>query len=137
MKTATRPNHSLREIPRGVWGLGLVSMLLDVSSEMIHALLPVYLVTVLGTSMVTVGFIEGIAEVTASITKIFSGALSDWLGKRKLLAATGYGLAAFTKPGFPLAPTVGWLVAARFVDRIGKAVRGAPRDSLDSHIAPP
>jgi sugar phosphate permease len=116
--------------------LGFVSMLMDVSSEMIHALLPVYLVTVLGTSMVTVGFIEGIAEATASITKIFSGALSDWLGKRKLLAAMGYGLAAFTKPVFPLAPTVGWLVAARFVDRIGKGIRGAPRDALISDISP-
>ena len=116
--------------------LGCVSMLMDVSSEMIHALLPVYLVAVLGTSMVTVGFIEGIAESTASITKIFSGALSDWLGKRKLLAAIGYGLAAFTKPVFPLAPTVGWLVAARFVDRIGKGIRGAPRDALISDITP-
>ena len=116
--------------------LGFVSMLMDISSEMIHALLPVYLVAVLGTSMVTVGFIEGIAESTASITKIFSGALSDWLGKRKLLAAIGYGLAAFTKPVFPLAPTVGWLVAARFVDRIGKGIRGAPRDALISDITP-
>jgi sugar phosphate permease len=86
----------LREIPPGVWALGFVSMLMDISSEIIHALLPVYLVTVLGASMVTVGFIEGIAEATASITKVFSGALSDWLGKRKLLAAIGYGLAAFT-----------------------------------------
>jgi MFS family permease len=110
---------------------------MDVSSEMIHALLPVYLVTVLGTSMVTVGVIEGIAEATASITKIFSGALSDWLGKRKWLAAFGYGLAAFTKPVFPLAPTVGWLVAARFIDRIGKGIRGAPRDALVADIAPP
>src|SRR5256714_10082520 len=109
---------------------------MDTSSEIIHALLPVYLVTVLGTSMVTVGFIEGIAEATASITKIFSGALSDWLGKRKLLAAMGYGLAAFTKPVFPLAPTVGWLVAARLVDRIGKGIRGAPRDALIADIAP-
>jgi MFS family permease len=131
------PSDSLAQIPRGVWVLGFVSMLMDISSEMIHALLPVYLVTVLGTSMVTVGFIEGIAEATASITKIFSGALSDWLGKRKLLAAMGYGLAAFTKPVFPLAPTVSWLVAARLVDRIGKGIRGAPRDALISDIAPP
>ena len=87
-------------------------------------------------SMVTVGIIEGIAEATASITKIFSGALSDWLGKRKWLAAAGYGLAAFTKPVFPLAPTVGWLVAARFVDRIGKGIRGAPRDALVADISP-
>jgi len=133
---APKPGYSLAQIPRGVWALGFVSMLMDISSEMIHALLPVYLVTVLGTSMVTVGFIEGIAEATASITKIFSGALSDWLGKRKLLAAAGYGLAAFTKPVFPLAPTVSWLVAARFVDRIGKGIRGAPRDALISDIAP-
>src|SRR5467141_4210833 len=126
----------LREIPPGVWALGFVSMLMDISSEIIHALLPVYLVTVLGSSMVPVGFSEGIAEATASITKIFSGALSDWLGKRKLLAAMGYGLAAFTKPVFPLAPTVGWLVAARFVDRIGKGIRGAPRDALIADLTP-
>jgi MFS family permease len=131
-----KPNYSLREIPSGVWALGFVSMLMDVSSEMIHALLPVYLVTVLGTSMVTVGVIEGIAEATASITKIFSGALSDWLGKRKLLAVIGYGLAAFTKPVFPLAPSVSWLIGARFVDRVGKGIRGAPRDALVADIAP-
>jgi MFS family permease len=136
MTVVPKPGYALSQIPRGVWMLGFVSMLMDISSETIHALLPVYLVTVLGTSMVTVGFIEGIAEATASITKIFSGALSDWLGKRKLLAAAGYGLAAFTKPVFPLAPTVGWLVAARFVDRIGKGIRGAPRDALISDISP-
>jgi MFS family permease len=111
-------------------------MFMDISSEMIHALLPVYLVTVLGASTLAVGFIEGIAEATANITKIFSGALSDWLGKRKLLTALGYGLAAFTKPIFPLAPTVGWVVAARFIDRIGKGVRDAPRDALIADIAP-
>lgn len=126
----------LREIPRAVWALGFVSLLMDVSSEIIHALLPVYLVTVLGASMLTVGFIEGIAEATASITKVFSGALSDWLGKRKLLAVIGYGLAAFTKPIFPLASSVSWLVAARFIDRIGKGIRGAPRDALVADIAP-
>lgn len=129
--TATRSG-----IPAGIWILGFVSMLMDISSEMIHALLPVYMVTVLGTSALTVGIIEGIAEATASITKVFSGALSDWLGKRKFLAALGYGLAAFTKPIFPLAPTVGWLVAARFIDRIGKGIRGAPRDALVADIAP-
>ena len=128
--------YSLHDIPTGVWTLGFVSMLMDVSSEMIHALLPVYLVTVLGTSMATVGVIEGIAEATASITKIFSGALSDWLGKRKWLAAIGYGLAAFSKPIFPLAPTVGWLVVARFVDRLGKGIREAPRDALIADVAP-
>jgi MFS family permease len=125
-----------REIPGGVWALGVVSLLMDVSSEMIHALLPLYLVTVLGTSMLTVGVIEGVAEATASIVKIFSGALSDKLGKRKLLAALGYGLAAFTKPIFPLASGIGWLMAARFIDRVGKGIRGAPRDALIADIAP-
>lgn len=124
-------------IPPGIWVLGFVSLLMDVSSEMIHALLPIYLVTVLATSALTVGIIEGIAEATASIVKVFSGAISDWLGKRKFLAAFGYGLAAFTKPVFPLATTVGWLVAARFIDRVGKGIRGAPRDALIADIAPP
>lgn len=132
----TTPNAARSALPRGIWVLGFVSMLMDVSSEMIHALLPVYLVTVLGASTLTVGFIEGVAEATASITKIFSGALSDWLGRRKLLAALGYGLAAMTKPLFPLAPSVGWLVAARFIDRVGKGIRGAPRDALIADIAP-
>jgi len=127
---------TLQGIPGGVWALGFVSMLMDISSEMIHALLPVYMVTVLGTSALTVGIIEGVAEATASITKVFSGALSDWLGKRKLLAAIGYGLAAFTKPIFPLASSVGWLIAARFVDRVGKGIRGAPRDALVADISP-
>jgi MFS family permease len=125
-----------REIPPGVWALGIVSLLMDVSSEMIHALLPLYLVTVLGASALTVGVIEGVAEATAMIVKIFSGALSDMLGKRKLLAAIGYGLAAFTKPVFPLAPSIGWLVAARFIDRVGKGVRGAPRDALIADLTP-
>jgi MFS family permease len=128
--------YRLREIPPAVWALGFVSLLMDVSSEIIHALLPVYLVTVLGASMLTVGFIEGIAEATASITKVFSGALSDRLGKRKLLAVIGYGLAAFTKPIFPLASSISWLIAARFIDRIGKGIRGAPRDALVADITP-
>lgn len=137
MDGESQTTSTLGRIPRGIWALGFVSMLMDISSEMIHALLPVYLVTVMGTSMLTVGFIEGIAEATAAITKVFSGALSDWLGRRKLLAAIGYGLAAFTKPVFPLAETVGWVVAARFVDRIGKGIRGAPRDALIADLAPP
>jgi MFS family permease len=131
--------HSLfrwREIPGSVWALGLVSLFMDLSSEMIHALLPLYLVSVLGASALTVGFIEGIAEATASITKIFSGALSDYLGKRKLLAALGYGLAAATKPVFPLASSIAWLTVARFVDRIGKGIRGAPRDALIADLTP-
>lgn len=136
MNEPTSRSSRLRQIPPAVWALGFVSLLMDISSEIIHALLPVYLVTVLGVSMLTVGFIEGIAEATASIMKVFSGALSDWLGKRKFLAVVGYGLAAFTKPIFPLASSVSWLVAARFIDRIGKGIRGAPRDALIADIAP-
>ncbi len=127
---------SRARLPRGIWALGFVSMFMDISSEMIHALLPIYLVTVLGASALTIGFIEGIAEATANITKIFSGALSDWLGHRKLLTTLGYGLAAVTKPIFPLAATVGWVVAARFIDRIGKGIRDAPRDALVADLAP-
>lgn len=136
-RTATSTATRWSDIPRGVWVLGFVSLLMDISSEMIHALLPVYLTTVLGISVLTVGFIEGIAEATAMITRIFSGAFSDWLGRRKLLAALGYGLAAFTKPVFPLATTAFWFIAARFVDRIGKGIRGAPRDALVADLSPP
>jgi MFS family permease len=110
---------------------------MDVSSELIHSLLPVFMTTVLGASMATVGIVEGIAEATASVTKVFSGALSDYLGKRKLLAVVGYGLGALTKPVFPLATGIGWVFAARFVDRVGKGIRGAPRDALVADIAPP
>jgi MFS family permease len=133
---AVRSRISLT-IPAGVWALGFVSMLMDISSEMIHALLPLYLVVALGASGLAVGMIEGIAEATALITKVFSGALSDWLGKRKFLAALGYGLAAFTKPIFPLASSVQWLMVARFLDRIGKGIRGAPRDALVADLSPP
>jgi MFS family permease len=125
-----------RTIPRGVWLLGLVSLFMDLSSEMIHALLPLYLVSVLGASALTVGIIEGIAEATASIVKIFSGALSDYLGRRKWLAAAGYGLAAVTKPVFPLASGIVTITAARFVDRVGKGIRGAPRDALIADLTP-
>ena len=125
------------QLPRAIWTLGFVSMLMDISSEMIHGLLPVYLTVGLGATALAVGIIEGIAEATASITKVFSGALSDRLGRRKELAALGYGLAAVTKPIFPLAPTLGWIVAARFIDRVGKGIRGAPRDALIADLAPP
>jgi MFS family permease len=125
-----------RIIPRGIWALGFVSMFMDISSEMIHALLPLYLVTALGASALTIGLIEGVAEATAMITKVFSGVLSDWLGKRKLLAAIGYGLAAFTKPVFPLANSIGWIIAARFLDRVGKGIRGAPRDAMVADLSP-
>ena len=125
-----------RAIPGSIWALGFVSMFADISSEMIHSLLPVFLVSVLGASTLAVGLIEGIAESTALITKVFSGTLSDYLGRRKLLTTLGYGLAAFTKPLFPLASSVAWVVTARFVDRIGKGIRGAPRDALIGDIAP-
>jgi MFS family permease len=130
------PLDRLREIPSAIWTLGFVSLLMDVSSEIIHALLPVYLVSTLGASMVAVGLIEGMAEATASITKVFSGALSDRMGSRKWLAVAGYGLAALTKPIFPLAGSIGWVVAARFIDRVGKGIRGAPRDALIADISP-
>ena len=119
-----------RRIPRGIWALGFVSLLMDVSSEMIHALLPVYLVAGLGASALTVGLIEGVANATAAIVKVFSGALSDRMGRRKPLAALGYGLAAATKPIFAMAGSVGWIAGARFADRVGKGIRGAPRDAL-------
>ena len=125
-----------RALPAGIWALGLVSMFMDVSSELIHSLLPVFMASVLGASMTTIGLIEGVAEAAAAITKVFSGTLSDYLGRRKMLALLGYGLAAFTKPIFPLASTVGWVFAARFIDRIGKGIRGAPRDALVADITP-
>ena len=123
-------------MPAGVWALGFVSLFMDISSEMIHALLPVFLVSVLGTSVAAVGLLEGTAEALASITKVFSGTLSDWLGKRKLLTVVGYGLAALTKPLFALAPSAGWVFAARGLDRVGKGIRGAPRDALIADLAP-
>jgi MFS family permease len=136
MSTPQKPPKSKTRIASSIWALGFVSMLMDTSSEMIHSLLPLYLVTVLGASMALVGLIEGVAEATASVVKVFSGAISDWLGKRKFLAILGYGLAAFTKPIFPLAETVSWVITARFVDRIGKGIRGAPRDALIADLSP-
>jgi len=127
----------LRRIPGSVWALGVVSLLMDVSSEMIHSLLPVFLVAEIGVGVLAIGLIEGAAEAAASITKAFSGALSDRLGRRKLLAVAGYGLAALTKPVFPLAGTAGWVFFARFADRVGKGIRGAPRDALVADLTPP
>lgn len=124
-------------IPAGVWVLGFVSLLMDISSEMIHSLLPLFLVGTLGASALIVGLIEGLAESTALIVKVFSGALSDYLGKRKGLALFGYALGALTKPLFAMAPTTGIVLMARLLDRIGKGVRGAPRDALVADIAPP
>lgn len=124
-------------MPRGVWILGFVSLLMDVSSEMIHSLLPMFMVSVLGASALAVGLIEGVAEATVLIVKTFSGLLSDYWGKRKGLALFGYGLGAFTKPLFAIAPTLTLVVTARVLDRVGKGVRGAPRDALVADITPP
>ncbi|RQO83232.1 MFS transporter [Acidovorax sp. FJL06] len=131
------PASPSKRLPAGIWALGFVSLLMDISSEMIHSLLPVFMVTALGVSMLTVGLIEGAAEATAMILKVFSGALSDWWGKRKPLAVLGYGLGALSKPLFALASTAGWVVTARLLDRVGKGIRGAPRDALVADLAPP
>ncbi len=131
------PTNTWRQIPKGVWALGFVSLLMDISSEMVHSLLPMFMVTTLGASAFTVGLIEGAAESTALMVKVFSGALSDYLGKRKGLAVFGYALGALTKPLFAVGSSVGMVVTARLVDRIGKGIRGAPRDALVADIAPP
>ncbi len=128
---------SLRAIPISVWVLGFVSMLMDISSEMIHSLLPLFMVTTLGTSALLVGFIEGLAQSTALIVKIFSGMLSDYLGKRKWLAVTGYALGAFTKPVFALASSIELVFTARLLDRVGKGIRGTPRDAMVADLTPP
>jgi len=124
-------------LPPAIWVLGLVSLLMDISSEMIHSLLPLFMVGTLGASALVVGLIEGLAEATALIVKVFSGVLSDWWGKRKGLAVAGYALGALTKPLFALAPGTGLVLAARLIDRVGKGVRGAPRDALVADLAPP
>ena len=123
-------------LPRTVWALGAVSLLMDLSSELVHSLLPVLMVTVLGASMLAVGVVEGIAEATASIVKLFSGAISDRLGRRKPIVVLGYGLAALSKPLFPLAASVPLVLGARFMDRVGKGIRGAPRDALIADVTP-
>ncbi|ALC16298.1 putative arabinose efflux permease, MFS family [Desulfuromonas soudanensis] len=130
-------SRSTGRLPPTVWALGFVSLFMDISSEIVHSLLPVYLVTVLGAGAQTVGMIEGVAEATAMMTRIFSGALSDWLGRRKILALAGYTLGALSKPLFAVAPGIGLVFTARFIDRIGKGVRGAPRDALVADVTPP
>lgn len=127
---------TLRQIPRPIWILGFVSMLMDISSEIVHSLLPMFLVAGLGASVATVGLIEGVAEAAAPIVKVFSGSLSDYLGNRKWLAVAGYALGAASKPIFAIAASANVVLAARFVDRIGKGIRGAPRDALVADIAP-
>ena len=124
-------------MPAGIWILGFVSMLMDISSEMIHSLLPLFMVTSLGASAFDVGALEGLAEATALIVKVFSGTLSDHLGRRKGLAVFGYALGAFSKPMFALAGSLGIVVFARLIDRVGKGIRGAPRDALVADLAPP
>jgi len=143
--SSTQPNNSetpasrdlsYRTLPRSIWVLGFVSMFMDISSELVHSLLPIFMTSVLGASMVTVGIIEGVAEATAAISKVFSGFISDYFRKRKFLAVFGYALSALTKLIFPLATTIGWVFTARFTDRIGKGIRGAPRDALVADITP-
>jgi MFS family permease len=136
MDNRSKPRPASLRIPSTVWALGFVSLFMDLSSELVHSLLPVFLVTTLGASALTVGVIEGIAEATAMLTKIFSGAISDFIGRRKGLLLMGYGLAALSKPLFPLAHSVEVVFTARFLDRIGKGIRGAPRDALVADVAP-
>lgn len=136
-KTNDKGRPPRPQLPAAVWVLGFVSLLMDVSSEMIHSLLPMFLVGTLGISMLALGLIEGIAESTALIAKVFSGVLSDWVGRRKGLAVLGYAMGALSKPAFALAQGAGVVVAARFFDRLGKGIRGAPRDALLADVAPP
>ena len=128
---------TLSRIPKGVWVLGGVSLLMDVSSEMIHSLLPLFMATTLGASVIIIGIIEGVAEATALMLKVFSGVISDYVGKRKGLALLGYGLGALSKPLFAIAPTSGVVFSARMIDRVGKGIRGAPRDALVADVTPP
>ncbi len=131
------PRPTYRSLPWGIWVLGFASMFMDISSELVHSLLPIFMTTVLGASVLTVGVIEGIADAMASVSKVFSGVISDYFRKRKWLIVLGYGLSALTKAVFPLASSMGWVFSARFVDRIGKGVRDAPRDALIADIVPP
>lgn len=128
---------SSTRMPRTVWALGLVSMFMDISSEIIHALLPLFLTTTLGVSVAMVGLIDGVAESTASVAKVFSGYLSDRMGRRKPLILLGYGLGALSKPVFALAASGTVVLGARFADRFGKGMRGAPRDALVADVTPP
>ena len=129
-------SRALPALPRAIWVLGTVSLLMDVSSELVHSLLPLFMVSTLGVSVLAVGVIEGLAESTALIVKVFSGSLSDYLGRRKVLAVAGYAMGALSKPLFAMAGGIGLVVTARLIDRIGKGVRGAPRDALVADLAP-
>ncbi|MBM3342619.1 MAG: MFS transporter, partial [Betaproteobacteria bacterium] len=125
-----------RALPSTVVTLGMVSLFMDISSEMIHAVLPIFLVAVVGASALSIGVIEGVAEATAALIKIYSGAISDWFGRRKPLLLIGYGLSTLCKPLFALATGVGAIFTARALDRIGKGIRGAPRDALIADVTP-
>jgi MFS family permease len=131
------PGGSGRRLPGTVWALGIASLFMDVSSELVHAILPLYLTLSLGMGVVALGMIEGVAEATAAVVKVFSGALSDRFARRKPIVAAGYALSALTKPLFPLAGSAGLVVTARWLDRIGKGIRGAPRDALIADVVPP
>jgi MFS family permease len=135
--TSTAERRRWRGLPSTIWALGIGSLLMDMSSELVHSVLPLFMVGVLHASMSTVGWVEGVAEAATAITKVFSGAWSDRAGRRKPLLVFGYALAALTKPVFPLAPSIAWVFAARLTDRIGKGIRGAPRDALVADVTPP
>ncbi len=128
--------HTSKRLPKAIWALGLVSLFMDISSEMIHALLPVFLVSSLGASTLVVGAIEGLGEAVAALVKLMSGWLSDRLKHRKTLVLAGYALGALSKPLFALAPSAAWVLGARLIDRVGKGVRGAPRDAMIGDLAP-
>src|SRR5947199_4760223 len=136
-KATKAERRGLAAIPRGVWALGIVSLCMDLSSELIHSLLPLYMAVGLGASTFVIGIVEGVAEALGRIVKVFPGVRSDGVRKRKALVVIGYSTAALTKFIFPLAPTLEWVVTARFADRIGKGIRGAPRDALIADITPP
>jgi len=129
---ATRP-----QLPRNVWVLGFVSLFMDLSSEIYHALLPAFITMVLGLPATALGAIDGVAEATANLAKLFSGRLSDRSLKRKPWIMGGYGLAALSKPLFPLASDAPLVMLARFADRIGKGIRGSPRDAMIADETPP
>ncbi|MGA1830449.1 MFS transporter [Rhizobium wenxiniae] len=139
MSSYSEPTSSASRtgIPRTVWILGIVSLLMDISSEMVQTLLPFYLVSSLGASAVTIGFIEGFSVAIATTTKLFSGIVSDWARNRKWLAVAGYGLGAISKLLFPFATSTGWIVTAKAIDRVGKGIRGTPRDALIADVTPP
>lgn len=129
-KTQSNDKPGIRQLPRNVWAVGLTSFFMDVSSEMVLNILPLFLANVLGVKTNVIGLIEGIAEATASILKLFSGWLSDKVGGRKWLAVTGYGLSALVKPFFYIAGSWGLVAGVRWADRVGKGIRTAPRDAL-------